>query len=521
MRLLLLLSFLGVRPIISSSPSPATSKINTQSHQSQSSDADTGTALVNNIVPGKGNSSMENNTAATTSSWITPSPSPSATQESAQSGTMKQPSIITPKQTKSEPSSIVLTSPVSTASQKDGNGTAVEPTNASTSASPESNSKFVSSTSVSSSQDTSTFSSKPTSTPRSNTSPEIQSTSTERISPTTAIEHTERKSDTAVTSAAGSVQTTMVNETWVKNSTDSMEKNTTSGTFTDSTGSTEKSAPRGTQRNTTEVTYTTEAMKTATEALPKEKTQEPKERNTILSEVYCVAESSNQQYHVKIDKGMDCETFVEGKGKDLAKQICSHLAKKGDLKMFDKCVVHVTPQKEHQSDLIINVVFKVNDDQMNEVQKILQEFEMNKVRGLLAKPGFPAGVVVPVDGLCPLLSLGIQEHEGSKEQQTATELKKLIAMVVTGSLLLLVFLSAIVYRCSQRKYKHKDPYLTEELRTVDNGCHDNPAMDITERDSEMEEKNNSKATFLENTDGWIVPMDTHIKDELEEEDTHL
>ncbi|XP_051890054.1 podocalyxin isoform X3 [Pristis pectinata] len=492
MRLLLLLSFLaGVRPIISSSPSPATSKINTQSHQSQSSDADTGTALVNNIVPGKGNSSMENNTAATTSSWITPSPSPSATQESAQSGTMKQPSIITPKQTKSEPSSIVLTSPVSTASQKDGNGTAVEPTNASTSASPESNSKFVSSTSVSSSQDTSTFSSKPTSTPRSNTSPEIQSTSTERISPTTAIEHTERKSDTAVTSAAGSVQTTMVNETWVKNSTDSMEKNTTSGTFTDSTGSTEKSAPRGTQRNTTEVTYTTEAMKTATEALPKEKTQEPKERNTILSEVYCVAESSNQQYHVKIDKGMDCETFVEGKGKDLAKQICSHLAKKGDLKMFDKCVVHVTPQKEHQSDLIINVVFKVNDDQMNEVQKILQEFEMNK------------------------------EHEGSKEQQTATELKKLIAMVVTGSLLLLVFLSAIVYRCSQRKYKHKDPYLTEELRTVDNGCHDNPAMDITERDSEMEEKNNSKATFLENTDGWIVPMDTHIKDELEEEDTHL
>ncbi|XP_043569158.1 podocalyxin [Chiloscyllium plagiosum] len=123
------------------------------------------------------------------------------------------------------------------------------------------------------------------------------------------------------------------------------------------------------------------------------------------------------------------------------------------------------------------------------------------------------------------MKLGIQfsaNQEHRNELHTPSELKKHIAMVVTGSLLLLILLSVVVYRCSQRKsHNKKDQYLTEETQPVDNGCHDNLAMDITECEPEMQEKPSSKVNMQDNMDNWIVPMDSLTKDEVEEEDTHL
>ncbi|XP_078275655.1 podocalyxin isoform X2 [Rhinoraja longicauda] len=262
------------------------------------------------------------------------------------------------------------------------------------------------------------------------------------------------------------------------------EANATSGAFADGTGHSEKGTLLGfTVRNAAGVLPSAESM-----------TVEPKGNNTISSTAYCVEESSNQNYVLPI-KNMDCESFVREKGRAMADAICSGLVMAEGLKGFDKCEVQFSHEKEHQGKLHIDVSFKVSVHRMNDVLKRVQEAMKE--------------------------DLNQNNDDENKQRESATELKKLIAMVVTGLLLLLVFLSAIVYWGSQRKSKLKDPYLTEELRTVDNGCHDNPAMDITERESEMEEKKNSKATYLENTDGWIVPMGAHIKGEVEEEDTHL
>ncbi|XP_048466012.1 podocalyxin-like isoform X1 [Rhincodon typus] len=190
--------------------------------------------------------------------------------------------------------------------------------------------------------------------------------------------------------------------------------------------------------------------------------------------------------------------YVDEKGEKLGKLLCSRLIKKGNHKGYSHCMVELSKVKTSNRRLNVDISFKVDT---NDVKSVLSETKKE------------------------LKELGIQfsaNQEHRNELQTPSELKKHIAMVVTGSLLLLVFLSAIVYRCSQRKsHKKKDQYLTEEIQPVDNGCHDNLAMDITESEPEMQEKPSSKVNMQDNMDNWIVPMDSLTKDELEEEDTHL
>ncbi|XP_074020021.1 podocalyxin isoform X2 [Numenius arquata] len=114
----------------------------------------------------------------------------------------------------------------------------------------------------------------------------------------------------------------------------------------------------------------------------------------------------------------------------------------------------------------------------------------------------------------------------------------LIITIVTlaGSLLLI----AAIYGCchqrfSQKKDQHIHPdlpgfddghvalifnRLTEELQTMENGYHDNPTLEVMETSSEMQEKKVNLNGEL--GDSWIVPLDTLMKEDLEEEeDTHL
>lgn len=114
----------------------------------------------------------------------------------------------------------------------------------------------------------------------------------------------------------------------------------------------------------------------------------------------------------------------------------------------------------------------------------------------------------------------------------------LIITIVTlaGSLLLV----AAIYGCchqrfSQKKSQHIHPdlpgfddgrailifnRLTEELQTMENGYHDNPTLEVMETGSEMQEKKVNLNGEL--GDSWIVPLDTIMKEDLEEEeDTHL
>ncbi|XP_067861267.1 podocalyxin [Heptranchias perlo] len=297
-----------------------------------------------------------------------------------------------------------------------------------------------------------------------------------------------------------------------KNATEGTQKNATEGTLINATEGTPRNATEGTQKNATEGTQTIATKGTlenatertqenATNGTSKNAIKEPSinastiAKANIQSEVYCVTESNGQKNFLILNKNTNCKTFQKEKGKMLGDLLCSTLHEEENLKGFNHCEIRLSPAKESQDNRMnIDISFKVDEN------------KINKVLGGLQKQ---------------LKELDIQffTQEPNSERQSASELKKLIAMVVTGSLLLLVFLSAIIYRCSQRKSQHKkEPYLTEEMRAVDNGCHDNPALDITERQSEMQEKKpNSRA----NTDSWIVPMDNLTKEELEEEDTHL
>ncbi|XP_074831809.1 podocalyxin [Carettochelys insculpta] len=111
------------------------------------------------------------------------------------------------------------------------------------------------------------------------------------------------------------------------------------------------------------------------------------------------------------------------------------------------------------------------------------------------------------------------------DKHLATETKDrystplVITIVCMASALLLI--AAIYGCCHQRLSRRKDQQrLTEELQTMENGYHDNPTLEVMETPSEMQEKKVNLNGEL--GDSWIVPMDSLLKEELEEEeDTHL
>ncbi|XP_041058676.1 podocalyxin isoform X2 [Carcharodon carcharias] len=248
-----------------------------------------------------------------------------------------------------------------------------------------------------------------------------------------------------------------------------------------------------------EVTATQESE--TTESTPENAisgTQENPSKTGMQSKVYCVEEPSNTKNSLTLTKSINCNGYQKEYGERLAELLCSKISEKENLNIFNHCEIKLSPVEEFkEKKLNVDISFKVDE---SKIKKALTDLKGNLKE----------------------LDIQFSPNKGTKnERQEATELKKLIAMVVTGSLLLLVFLSAIVYRCSQRKSQHKkDECLTEEMRAVDNGCHDNPAMDHSEIESEMQEKKpNSKANYMENTD--IVPYDNLIMDDLEEQDTRL
>ncbi|NWI29322.1 PODXL protein, partial [Sula dactylatra] len=96
----------------------------------------------------------------------------------------------------------------------------------------------------------------------------------------------------------------------------------------------------------------------------------------------------------------------------------------------------------------------------------------------------------------------------------------LVITIITlaGSLLLI----AAIYGCCHQRFSQKKDQqrLTEELQTMENGYHDNPTLEVMETSSEMQEKKVNLNGEL--GDSWIVPLDTLMKEDLEEEeDTHL
>ncbi|XP_069822838.1 podocalyxin-like protein 2 [Dendropsophus ebraccatus] len=100
--------------------------------------------------------------------------------------------------------------------------------------------------------------------------------------------------------------------------------------------------------------------------------------------------------------------------------------------------------------------------------------------------------------------------------------KLFIVLVIIGSICVMIIIAGLIYICWQRRL----PKLKNmELHFVENGCHDNPTLDVAiDGQSEMQEKKTSLngGTSLR-ADGWETLINKTSKEDTDamEEDTHL
>ncbi|KAG8128114.1 hypothetical protein E2320_014965 [Naja naja] len=136
--------------------------------------------------------------------------------------------------------------------------------------------------------------------------------------------------------------------------------------------------------------------------------------------------------------------------------------------------------------------------------------------------------VVPTNDV--LLALGdVQKSLAeSRPSQTHSDYGKLfVVLVIIGSICVIIIIMGLIYNCWQRRMpKMKNMSHGEELRFVENGCHDNPTLDVaSDSHSEMQEKKPSVngGGAVNGPESWDVLINKQTNEEGEafEEDTHL
>ncbi|KAF7664244.1 hypothetical protein LDENG_00182540 [Lucifuga dentata] len=136
-----------------------------------------------------------------------------------------------------------------------------------------------------------------------------------------------------------------------------------------------------------------------------------------------------------------------------------------------------------------------------------------------------------------LTKVGIQNYSTagscqSRPSQTRSDYGKLfVVLVIIGSICMVIITSGFIYICWQRRLPAtKTTFRGEELHFVENGCHDNPTLDVTnDSHPEMQEKKPSTNGLAGGGDGetedssrWQVFVNQAATEEDEEEqDTHL
>ncbi|KAG7493949.1 hypothetical protein JOB18_019511 [Solea senegalensis] len=136
-----------------------------------------------------------------------------------------------------------------------------------------------------------------------------------------------------------------------------------------------------------------------------------------------------------------------------------------------------------------------------------------------------------------LNKVGIQNYSStsrcqSQPSQTRSDYGKLfVVLVIIGSFCMAIITSGFIYICWQRRLPAtKTTFRAEELHFVENGCHDNPMLDVTnDSQPEMQEKKPSTNGLTgagdrsgEDSSRWQVFVNQAATEEEEEEqDTHL
>ncbi|KAK9406147.1 podocalyxin-like 2 [Crotalus adamanteus] len=132
-----------------------------------------------------------------------------------------------------------------------------------------------------------------------------------------------------------------------------------------------------------------------------------------------------------------------------------------------------------------------------------------------------------------LAEIGIQNYTTtsscqSHPSQTHSDYGKLfVVLVIIGSICVIIIIMGLIYNCWQRRMpKMKNMSHGEELRFVENGCHDNPTLDVaSDSHSEMQEKKPSVngGGAVNGPESWdvLISKQTNEEGEAFEEDTHL
>ncbi|XP_066472262.1 podocalyxin-like protein 2 [Tiliqua scincoides] len=132
-----------------------------------------------------------------------------------------------------------------------------------------------------------------------------------------------------------------------------------------------------------------------------------------------------------------------------------------------------------------------------------------------------------------LAEIGIQNYTTtsscqSRPSQTHSDYGKLfVVLVIIGSICVIIIIMGLIYNCWQRRLpKMKNMSHGEELRFVENGCHDNPTLDVaSDSQSEMQEKKPSVngGGAINGPESWDVLINKQAGEEGDafEEDTHL
>ncbi|XP_029907416.1 podocalyxin-like protein 2 [Myripristis murdjan] len=136
-----------------------------------------------------------------------------------------------------------------------------------------------------------------------------------------------------------------------------------------------------------------------------------------------------------------------------------------------------------------------------------------------------------------LYKVGIQNYSAasscqSRPSQTRSDYGKLfVVLVIIGSVCMVIITSGLIYICWQRRLPAtKTMSRAEELHFVENGCHDNPTLDVTnDSQPEMQEKKPSTNGLAgggeragEDNSRWQVFVNqAGSEEEEEEQDTHL
>ncbi|XP_051839180.1 podocalyxin-like protein 2 [Antechinus flavipes] len=212
---------------------------------------------------------------------------------------------------------------------------------------------------------------------------------------------------------------------------------------------------------------------------------------------------------LNMTENIDCEVFRQHRGLRLLALVEEVLPRQGDGRPGD-WHISLSKPSENEQHLLMTLVGEQGVVPTKDVLSVLGDIRRS------------------------LVEIGIQNYSTTtscqaRPSQVRSDYGKLfVVLVVIGSICVIIIVLGLIYNCWQRRLpKLKNMSHGEELRFVENGCHDNPTLDVaSDSQSEMQEKQPSLngGSTVNGPGGWTVLMggkrDPEDSDVFEE-DTHL